>query len=157
MGWVCALIGGCVLAAWAQPVASDSDATNEAAKPRVVTVALPHDTDDPASWIDRAEPAKNLVIGTDKDTAGALHAFDHAGKIVAQTPTLKRPDNVDIVSGLMLAGKPTDIAATTEREMQRLRVFPLPDLAPLDKGDFGVFDGDVARAPMGAALYRRAG
>lgn len=157
MRWICALIGGCVLAGCAQPVASDPDATNKAVKPRVVTVALPHDTDDPAIWINRVEPAKSLVVGTDKDTAGALYAFDLAGKIVAQTPTLKRPNNVDIVAGLMLAGKPTDIAVTTEREMQRLRVFGLPDLAPLDKGDLRVFDGDVARAPMGVALYRRPG
>ena len=157
MRWICALMGGCVLAGCAQPGASDPDATNEAVKPRVVTVALPHDTDDPAIWINRAEPAKSLVVGTDKDTAGALYAFDLAGKIVAQTATLKRPNNVDIVAGLMLAGKPTDIAVTTEREMQRLRVFRLPDLAPLDKGDLRVFDGDVTRAPMGVALYRRPG
>ena len=150
-------MGGCVLAGCAQPVASDPDATNEAVKPRVVTVALPHDTDDPAIWINRAEPAKSLVVGTDKDTAGALYAFDLAGKIVAQTATLKRPNNVDIVAGLMLAGKLTDIAVTTEREMQRLRVFRLPDLAPLDKGDLGVFDGDVARAPMGGGAVSTAG
>ena len=54
MRWICALMGGCVLAGCAQPVASDPDATNEAVKPRVVTVALPHDTDDPAIWINRA-------------------------------------------------------------------------------------------------------
>lgn len=53
-------MGGCVLAGCAQPVASDPDATNEAVKPRVVTVALPHDTDDPAIWINRADPAKSL-------------------------------------------------------------------------------------------------
>ena len=45
------MMGGCVLAGCAQPVASDPDATNEAVKPRVVTVALPHDTDDPAIWL----------------------------------------------------------------------------------------------------------
>jgi 3-phytase len=54
----------------------------------------------------------------------------------------------------MLGGKPTDIAVTTEREMKRFR---LPDLAPLDDGDFVVFDGDATRAPMGIALYRRSG
>jgi len=124
-------------------------------KPRVVTAALAHDTDDPAIWINRADPAKSLVIGTDKDTAGGLYAFDLTGKIVGQTPPLKRPNNVDIITGLMLGGKPTDIAVTTEREEQRLRVFRLPDLAPLDKGDLVVFDGDRTRGPMGIALYRR--
>ena len=148
----CGLLAGCT-----QQVASDPDAKNAPVKPRVVTTALPHDTDDPAIWINRADPAKSLVVGTDKDTAGGLYVFDLAGKIVAQTPVLKRPNNVDIVTELMLAGKPTDIAVTTEREMQRLRVFRLPDLAPLDKGDLVVFAGDVTRAPMGVALYRRPG
>ena len=146
-----------VLAACAPAVLPDPDATNIAVKPRVVTTALAHDTDDPAIWINRADPAKSLVIGTDKDTAGGLYAFDLTGKIVGQTPPLKRPNNVDIITGLMLGGKPTDIAVTTEREEQRLRVFRLPDLAPLDKGDLVVFDGDRARGPMGVALYRRPG
>jgi 3-phytase len=143
--------------ACAQPAGPDPDATNPPVKPRVVTQPVPHDTDDPAIWINRADPAKSLVIGTDKATAGGLYLFDLAGKIVGQTPPLKRPNNVDIITGLVLGGKPTDIAVTTEREEQRLRVFRLPDLAPLDKGDLVVFDGDKTRAPMGIALYRRPG
>ena len=145
------------LTACAQPAGADPDAVNVPVKPRVVTQPVPHDTDDPAIWINRADPAKSLVIGTDKATAGGLYAFDLAGKIVGQTPTLKRPNNVDIIAGLPLGGKPTDIAVTTEREEQRLRVFRLPDLAPLDHGDLVVFDGDKTRAPMGIALYRRRG
>lgn len=138
-------------------IAPDPSATNAPVKPRVVTQALAHDTDDPAIWINRADLAKSLVIGTDKDTAGGLYAFDLAGKIVGQTLPLKRPNNVDIVTGVMLGGKPTDIAVTTEREAQRLRVFRLPDLAPLDNGDLSVFDGDRTRGPLGVALYRRPG
>jgi 3-phytase len=157
MRLLCAVLTGCVLAGCAPRVASDPAAINAPVQPRVVTTALPHDTDDPAIWINRADLAKSLVVGTDKDSAGALYVFDLAGKIVAQTPTLKRPNNVDIVTGLMLGGKATDLAVTTERELQRLRVFRLPDLAPLDKGDLVVFDGDVTRAPMGVALYRRPG
>ncbi len=145
------------LASCAQPVAPDPDATNAPVKPRVVTAALAHDTDDPAIWINRADLAKSLVIGTDKDTAGGLYAFDLTGKIVGQTPTLKRPNNVDIITGVILGGQPTDIAVTTEREEQRLRIFRLPDLAPLDKGDLVAFDGDRTRGPMGVALYRRPG
>ena len=146
------LVAGC-----ADRILPDPDATNVAVRPRVVTTALAHDTDDPAIWINRADPARSLVVGTDKDTAGGLYAFDLAGKIVRQTPTLKRPNNVDILTGMMLGGKPVDIAVTTEREEQRLRVFSLPDLALLDKGDLVVFDGDRTRGPMGVALYRRPG
>jgi 3-phytase len=144
-------------AAFAQPAAPlpDPDAKNTPLQPRVVTQPVPHDTDDPAIWINRADPAKSLVIGTDKDTDGALYAFDLTGKIVARTPPLKRPNNVDIFPGFVLGGKATDLAVTTEREEQRLRVFRLPDLSPLDDGGLLVFDGDKARAPMGIALYRR--
>ncbi len=68
---------------------------------------------------------------------------------------LKRPNNVDIAYGFSLGGKPTDIAVTTEREKQRLRVFRLPDMTLADKGDLVVFGGDTQRAPMGIALYKR--
>ena len=144
-----------LLAACAPPRPLDSDATNAPVKPRVVTQPVPHDSDDPAIWINRADPAKSLVIGTDKATEGGLYAFDLQGKIVATVRGLRRPNNVDIASGLMLGGTPADIAVTTEREAQRLRIFRLPDLAPLDAGNLTVFDGDRNRAPMGIALYRR--
>ncbi len=136
-------------------VAPDTDAQDTPIAPRVVTQALPHDTDDPAIWINRANPAASLVLGTDKDTAGGLYAFDLAGKIVGSVTGLKRPNNVDLAYGLTLGGQPVDIAVVTEREERRLRVFRLPDLAPLDNGDLIVFDGDAARAPMGIALYTR--
>jgi 3-phytase len=47
------------------------------------------------------------------------------------------------------------VAVVTEREMQRLRVFSLPDFRVLDRGDLVVFGGDKERAPMGVALYKR--
>ena len=93
------LLATTTLTACAQPAGADPDAVNVPVKPRVVTQPVPHDTDDPAIWINRADPAKSLVIGTDKATAGGLYAFDLAGKIVGQTPTLKRPNNVDIIAG----------------------------------------------------------
>jgi 3-phytase len=126
-----------------------------AIKPRAVTQPTQFDTDDPAIWINPADPAKSLVIGTDKNTDGALYLYDLDGRIVKRVDGLKRPNNVDIAYGFPLAGKPVDIAVVTEREMQRLRVFALPDLQPIDKGDLVVFNGDKNRAPMGIALYQR--
>ena len=43
-----------------------------AVKPIVVTQALPHDTDDPAIWINPQDATKSIIIGTDKDTDGGL-------------------------------------------------------------------------------------
>ena len=127
----------------------------DALKPVVVTVPTQFDTDDPAIWIHPTDRAKSLVIGTDKDSSGALYVYDLDGRIVTRVDGLKRPNNVDIAYGLMLGGKPTDIAVTTEREMQRLRVFALPGMESIDKSDLVVFDGDKNRPPMGLALYRR--
>ena len=124
-------------------------------QPKVVTEPVPHDSDDPAIWINRADPPASLVIGTDKDSDGGLYAFNLDGKIVASVKNLKRPNNVDILTGFMLDGKPTDIAVLTEREMMRLRVFRLPDLTPLDAGNLTVFEGEAEREPMGIALYQR--
>ena len=127
----------------------------DALQPRVITQPTKHDTDDPAIWINPADPAKSLVVGTDKDADGALYVYDLDGKVVQVVGGLKRPNNVDIAAGLILGGQPVDIAVTTEREQQRLRIFTLPDMECVDRGDLVVFDGDATRAPMGIALYRR--
>ncbi len=126
-----------------------------ALQPQVVTAPTKHDTDDPAIWINPADPAKSLIVGTDKDTDGALYVYDLDGKIVQVVDGLKRPNNVDISGGLVLGGKPVDIAVTTEREKLRLRIYTLPDMKCVDRGNLIVFDGDKSRAPMGIALYRR--
>lgn len=126
-----------------------------ALKPAVITEPTRHDTDDPAIWINSIDRAKSLVIGTDKDTDGALYVYDLEGKIVRRVGDLKRPNNVDLTYGLMLGGKPVDIVVCTERETQRLRIFSVPDFRPLDGGDLVVFGGDTHRAPMGIALYKR--
>ena len=128
----------------------------DAIKPVIVTEALPHDTDDPAIWIHPNDATKSIIIGTDKDTDGGLYAFDLNGKIVSKSESLKRPNNVDIAYGFVIDGKKMDIAVTTERESNRIRVFSLPDLKPVDNGGIEVFEGELQRDPMGIALYTRA-
>lgn len=126
-------------------------------KPVVITDTVRHDTDDPAIWINPKDPAQSLVIGTDKDQDGGLYVFDLKGEIVREVHDLKRPDNVDVAYGLTLAGKPTDIAVTTERFTHKLRIFSLPDMKPVDNGGLEMFVGDTAnrfRDLMGIALYK---
>lgn len=127
-------------------------------KPVVITEPVKYDTDDPAIWVNPADPAKSLVIGTDKDADGALYVFDLNGKIVQDKVVhgLKRPNNVDLAYGLMLNGKPTDIAITTERLTHKLRIFSLPDMKPVDKGGIQVFEGETGteyRDLMGISIY----
>lgn len=62
---------------------------------------------------------------------------------------------MDIEYGLLLNGKPVDIAVVTERLENRIRVFRLPDMAPIDRGGIPVFEGEIFRAPMGISLFKR--
>ncbi|OOV25557.1 3-phytase [Flavobacterium sp. LM5] len=124
-------------------------------KPTVVTETVLHDTDDPAIWIHPTDPKQSLVIGTDKDTDGGLYVFNLQGKIIKKSETIKRPNNVDIAYGLTIDGVATDVAVTTERETNKIRIFSLPDLKPLDNGGIPVFEGELERDPMGIAIYTR--
>jgi 3-phytase len=133
------------------------NASTDVVQPVVITDMVRHDTDDPAIWINPTDPEKSLIIGTDKDQDGGLYVFDLKGKIVQAVHDLKRPNNVDIAYGLLLNGKPIDIAVTTERFTHKLRVFSLPDMKPVDNGGLDMFEnetGDGFRDLMGIALYK---
>jgi 3-phytase len=125
--------------------------------PKIITEPTKHDTDDPAIWINPANPAESLVLGTDKNTDGALYVWGLDGKIKQDKVVrgLVRPNNVDIAYGVMLGGRKVDLAVLTERYAHRLRAYRLPDMAPVDGGGLPVFEGELARDCMGVALYTR--
>ena len=127
--------------------------------PLIVTEAVQFDSDDPAIWINPVDPTRSLIIGTDKEAGGGLYVFDLAGKILPEKTVtgLQRPNNVDVEYGLMLGGKPVDIAVTTERLTNKLRVYAVPSMEAVDGGGIEVFAGETMRDPMGLALYKRAG
>jgi 3-phytase len=127
-------------------------------KPLYVTEPVEFDTDDPAIWVNPADPAQSLIIGTDKDENGGLYVYDLKGKIIAdkRVKGLKRPNNVDIAYGLTLGGKKVDVAITTERMTNKIRIYSLPDMQPIDNGGIEVFVGEtnkMYRDLMGIALY----
>jgi len=130
---------------------------DNAVAPRVVTEPVRHDTDDPAIWINRADPAASLVIGTDKDTNGALYVFGLDGRIHTDKVVrgLLRPNNVDVAYDVLVGGERVDIAVVTERYANRLRIYRLPEMAAIDGGGIPVFVGERARDAMGIALYTR--
>ncbi|MEJ8800539.1 phytase [Pontibacter sp. H249] len=135
-----------------------TDSAGKAAlKPILITEETRFDTDDPAIWINSEDVSKSLIIGTDKQTDGALYVYNLHGKIIADKVVtgLKRPNNVDVAYGLKLNNTPLDIAVVTERESGRIRVFTLPDMKAIDNGGIEVFVGESSRKPMGIALYQR--
>jgi 3-phytase len=165
VSWLSACLAVALLAACgAEPKGAASDSTRGAAtaddtlRATVVTQTVLNDSDDPAIWIDTVDVTRSIIVGTDKgDTTGGLYVFRLDGTIDstrARRP-LKRTNNVDAVTGVKLGGKLVDIAVTTERGAQALRIFRLPDMTPIDGGGIKVFDGDLNRAPMGVALYKR--
>jgi len=140
-------------------VQPDPDAHDSVAvASRVITEPARHDTDDPAIWINRTDPAQSLIIGTDKDADGALYVYGLDGKIHQDKVVrgLLRPNNVDVAYDVPLAGAKVDIAVTTERYAHRLRIYRLPGMAAIDGGGIEVFAGERARDCMGVALYTRA-
>jgi 3-phytase len=131
-------------------------------QPVVRTDAVTDDPDDPAIWVHPSEPARSLILGTNKVKApnGAVVVFGLDGKTRQTVAGLDRPNNVDVEYGLMLGGRRIDIAVATERLQGQLRVFRvnadgIADITSV--GNTRVFtdrSGEQA-APMGIGLYRR--
>lgn len=128
--------------------------------PDVITEFTLNDTDDPAIWVNPNNPKESIVFGTDKETNGAIYAFDLNGEIIKEKTIkgIQRPNNVDIEYGFRLNDSTTtDILVFTEREKQQVRMFSVPEMQPLDQGGFSVFedeDNQNNRLPMGVSLYK---
>lgn len=128
--------------------------------PDVITESTLHDTDDPAIWVNPKDASKSIIFGTDKNTEGVIYAFDLDGKIIQEKTIkgFKRPNNIDLEYGFKLNdSSKTDVIVFTERERQKIRLFSVPDMKPLDNGGFPVFSDATeldANLPMGIALYK---
>ncbi|MFU8860577.1 MAG: phytase [Cyclonatronaceae bacterium] len=127
-------------------------------QPVFITEPAPYDTDDPAIWIHPEDPSQSLVLGTDKggDTdQGGLYVYTLDGQIDHERSVvgLDRPNNVDVAYGFTLGSETIDIAVVTVRRENAIRIFSLPDMAPVDNGGIPVFEGEEMRDPMGIGLY----
>ncbi|BCY05065.1 phytase [Actinoplanes sp. L3-i22] len=81
------------------------------------------DADDPAIWVNQANRARSLVIGTAKN--GGLRVYDLTGREVQTiaTPDGGRFNNVDLISGFKLGGQRVDLAVVTDRGLDKLRIY----------------------------------
>ena len=83
--------------------------------PSVSTDPVPHGgdaADDPAVWVDPSDPARSLVLGTDKK--GGLAVYDLGGREV-QYLAGGRPNNVDVREGFALGGRSVSLVAAGDR------------------------------------------
>ena len=128
--------------------------------PDIITEKTINDTDDPAIWLHPTDTKKTIIFGTDKETNGAIYAFNLEGKIIENKTirNIRRPNNVGVAYGFQLNDSiKTDILVFTEREKQQIRVFSVPDMTPLDSGGFSVFKDETVlekKLPMGVAFYK---
>ena len=144
---------------------ASAGATPEVVAARVAAAVssdpVPTDPDDPAIWLHPTDPARSVVIGTNKVAApdGAIVVYGLDGKIRQTVSGIDRPNNVDVEYGFRLGSENIDIAVATERLKHRLRVFRVDRSTGLlsDVGEVPVLAGQTGEAaePMGIALYKR--
>jgi 3-phytase len=130
---------------------SDSTAT---ATPVTETVPVESDGDaagDVAVWVNPADPAASLVIGTDK--RGAVELYDLGGKRVQRVP---RPagttTSVDVRGGFALGGRTVTLVGTGGRAMSFYRLDP----AGRQLHEVGTHDVPTSGPAAGICLYRSA-
>jgi 3-phytase len=131
-------------------------------RPALATDPVSADPDDPAIWVHAGDPARSLILGTNKSPApqGALAVFGLDGKTRQTIDGLDRPNNVDVEYGLLVPGGPIDLAVVTERYRRRLRIYKVTAEGLTDitsPGGTSVFEGQAGESgePMGIGLYRR--
>ncbi|MFC8586321.1 phytase [Streptomyces sp. NPDC057217] len=145
-----------------------------AVTPRAETPALHDDdaggnadADDPAIWRNAAAPERSLVVATAKE--GGLRVYDLAARPVQSlaAPPAAAPgdapgrfNNVDLVRGLRLSSGRADLAVTTDRGHDRLRLYridrdrpggPLTDVT--DPSAPAVFSRDQAEVNEQRTAY----
>jgi 3-phytase len=139
-----------------QPPTAEQTTVEGAVVPVVVTEKSAVDTDDPAIWINPEDPAKSLILGTDK--GGSVFVFDLDGKIIPEKTVsgMGRMNNIDVAYGFPIGGEKVDIAVATDRNEEKIRVFRLPDMTAIDNGGIASFVGETDdRRAMGLAIYTR--
>lgn len=78
--------------------------------------------DDPAIWVNAADPAASRILGTNKREG--LHVYDLSGREL-QKLAVGRLNNVDLRQGVMLGGQRRDLAVATHRDALALVVFEI--------------------------------
>src|SRR5262245_19627045 len=109
------------------------------------------DQDDMCVWVHPDDPAKSVIITSDKQ-ANKLFVYDLDGKTI-QSVDVKHPGNIDTRPGVPLGGEKVDIVAVNIRDGKLLAVFKMdPKTRKLTRID----DGSITTAEnYGGCLYQR--
>ncbi|GIF09530.1 phytase [Actinoplanes siamensis] len=123
---IAALVALTTLAAGVPAVASarpEREISANAETPALYDDEAGGDADDPAIWVNQANRARSLVIGTAKN--GGLRVYDLTGREIQSiaTPEGGRFNNVDLISGFTLGEQRVDLAVVTDRGLDKLRIY----------------------------------
>lgn len=109
--------------------------------------------DDPAIWAHPANPARSLVIATDKKAG--IYVYDMQGKVVQFLPDGKM-NNVDLREGFDLDGKQIVLVTASNRTDKSIAIYRLdPELRQLIDIADGVQPTGLGD-PYGLCMYRSA-
>jgi 3-phytase len=106
-----------------QPVAVPEALVNVTAQRQSEPVGRHGDAaDDPAIWVDPANPARSRVLGTNKKQG--LLVYDMDGKLLQDLP-VGRLNNVDLRPNFSLGGERVDLAVASDRDRNSIAVFAI--------------------------------
>lgn len=100
------------------------------------------DADDPAIWVNEADPADSLVITTAKEAG--LYVYDLQGNELQHIDPRPAPgeddapgryNNVDLIENFKLDGERVDLAVASDRGMDNLGIFKIEDGQLVDVTD----------------------
>ena len=108
-----------------QPLVAASSPAFPMVRPTVETIPVANAgdaADDPAIWVNAANPAASLNIGTDKK--GGLHVYDMQGKSLQFVPDGKM-NNVDLRDGFKLGGERVVLVTASDRTNKAVAIYRL--------------------------------
>ena len=107
---------------------------------------------DPAIWIDRADPSRAVIFGTDKKAG--LYAYRLDGSVL-QNLAGGQPNNVDLREGFVIDGRAQVLVATSDRSLDRFGiVLFIMDPTTLQTREWGLIPVDLAE-PYGLCVGKR--
>jgi 3-phytase len=106
--------------------------------------------DDPAIWVNPADPSRSRVIATNKK--GGLYVYDLEGRLQQSLPD-GRMNNVDLRDGFPLGGESVSVATASNRSTDSIAVYRI-DMATgeLTEAAHGVLPTGFAD-PYGLCMY----
>ncbi len=125
-----------------------------AVQPTVETGPVTHHgdaADDPAIWVHPGDPARSLVLGSDKQ--GGIHLYDLQGNDLGFTPA-GRINNVDLRDGFVLGANEHTLVAGSDRTRHGVALFLLDGAARTLTELTDSFIATDLADPYGLCLYR---